>query len=101
MSDSTTSTPWVLSEAVFRRTFFFSTMGMIFAIVADDMERVHPVAGGIAHVIGFAFSLTGCTYYARVKGLPSRYGLFGLFHFIGFWILLCLAPREGADGARE
>ena len=101
MIDSTTSTSWVLSEAVFRRTFFFIAMGMIFALGADVMEREHPVAGGIAHVIAFGFSLTGCTYYARVKGLPGRYGLFGLLHFLGFWILLCLAPREGADGARE
>lgn len=85
-----------MNESVFRRAYFFISLGIMFLLGAEEFEESRlPLAGTLSHLIALGFSLAGCVYYADAKGLPRRYGLFGLLHFLGFWILLCIPLREG------
>ena len=91
-----------MNESVFRRAYFFIAMGIIFLLGAEDFEEDSPLASTLALLIALGFSLAGCLYYAGAKGLPRRYGLLGVLHFFGFWILLCVPSRgDGPLGVAE
>lgn len=89
----------------------------LFEVVVIDYFSIHPsmwaiLAGLAFQAGGFLFDpgtarllvqlagggafLAGCFMYADEKGLSEAFGWLGLFHLVGFLVLLCMKDRRAS-----